>query len=229
MKAYFLVTIFYSIAYCYGQGSGKALLFDAGGNDYVAANSVAAAISGRDFTTSVWFRTTSSSGSQTLFGINTASQENHLQIAPNFIYFCCSGGSGSTFAYPVDFRDGNWHQLTFVHQFASKTNRVYVDGVLVLAPVYSSMAFSPTALVSIGQEWDPGETSEHFAGHIDEVRIWNRALSQDEIRHHMCEKLTGTEPGLVAYYRMDEGADNTCTATADVCDASGNGNHGTKF
>jgi len=45
----------------------------------------------------------------------------------------------------------------------------------------------------------------------------------------MTERLTGTEPGLVAYYRLDEGADNTCPGGQDVCDASGNGNHGVKF
>ncbi len=39
---------------------------------------------------------------------------------------------------------------------------------------------------------------------IDEVTIWNRALSAAEIRDMMCRKLTGTESGLVAYWRFDE-------------------------
>ncbi|MCE3007407.1 MAG: LamG domain-containing protein [Bacteroidetes bacterium] len=71
--------------------------------------------------------------------------------------------------------------------------------------------------------------SNAMTGQMDEIRVWNRALTAAEIRHKMTERLTGTEPGLVAYYRMDEGADNTCPGGQDVCDASGNGNHGVKF
>ena len=43
-----------------------------------------------------------------------------------------------------------------------------------------------------GLDWWPGS--------IDEVRIWNRALSQEEILANMNCHLTGHEPGLVAYY-----------------------------
>ncbi len=45
----------------------------------------------------------------------------------------------------------------------------------------------------------------------------------------MCRQLTGTETGLVGYWPMNEGEDNTCAGGEDVCDQSGNGNHGTKF
>lgn len=81
---------------------------------------------------------------------------------------------------------------------------------------------------SIGQEWDAGTPSQFFAGKLDEIRIWNRALSQTEIRNNMNKQLTGSEPGLVAYYQMNEGENGTCEDGKDVCDKSGNGNHGTK-
>ena len=35
------------------------------------------------------------------------------------------------------------------------------------------------------------------------------------------------EPGLVGYWKLDEGEDNTCSGGEDACDSSGNGNHGT--
>ena len=62
---------------------------------------------------------------------------------------------------------------------------------------------------------------EGFIGQIDEVRIWKRALTQTEIRNNMSKKLAGTESGLVAYYKMDEG-----TGTI-VEDSSPNSNNGT--
>ena len=36
--------------------------------------------------------------------------------------------------------------------------------------------------MSIGQEWDGGSTSGYFNGIIDEVRIYNKALSITEIK-----------------------------------------------
>jgi len=59
-------------------------------------------------------------------------------------------------------------------------------------------------------------------GHIDEVRIWNRTLSQEEIQTNMNRTLTGTEEGLFAYYTFD-GLNNEGL----IPDLSGNGNHGT--
>ncbi|MBT8445253.1 MAG: serine hydrolase, partial [Gammaproteobacteria bacterium] len=59
-----------------------------------------------------------------------------------------------------------------------------------------------------------------FAGAIDEVRIWNTKLSEQEIWSRMHQQLTGLEPGLVAYYPMDEGTGQT------AADGSGNGHDG---
>ena len=42
-------------------------------------------------------------------------------------------------------------------------------------------------------------------GKIDEIRIWNIVRTESEIRQNMNRHLNGNEPGLVAYYRMDEG------------------------
>ena len=47
-------------------------------------------------------------------------------------------------------------------------------------------------------------TSEHFKGSIDEVRIWNIARSEDQIKEDMNRSLKGTEPGLVGYWNFDE-------------------------
>jgi len=57
-----------------------------------------------------------------------------------------------------------------------------------------------------------------FNGIIDEVRIWNYARTQEEIRSTMNYTLTGIDPGLVGYWNFDSG-------TAD--DKTPNGNDGT--
>ncbi|HUS71936.1 MAG TPA: LamG-like jellyroll fold domain-containing protein, partial [Sedimentisphaerales bacterium] len=59
-----------------------------------------------------------------------------------------------------------------------------------------------------------------FDGFIDEVAIYNRALSAEEIWAGMHMRLTGDEPGLVGYWDLDEGQGQI------VYDLSGNGNDG---
>ncbi len=52
-----------------------------------------------------------------------------------------------------------------------------------------------------------GHYSNYFKGSIDEVTIWNRALSQAEIRNlkHLTKKdIINTEQGLVAYYQFNK-------------------------
>jgi hypothetical protein len=48
-----------------------------------------------------------------------------------------------------------------------------------------------------------------LAGEIDEVRIWNRALSASEIASTMLNTIPGDSPGLAAYYQMSNGSGNT--------------------
>ncbi|NMA75583.1 MAG: LamG domain-containing protein, partial [Bacteroidales bacterium] len=59
-------------------------------------------------------------------------------------------------------------------------------------------------------------------GEIYEVRIWNKALTEEELLQYKDRKLTGNETGLVAYYKFDEGTGTT------AYDSAGN-NHGTIY
>ncbi|MBN2893985.1 MAG: discoidin domain-containing protein [Bacteroidales bacterium] len=57
---------------------------------------------------------------------------------------------------------------------------------------------------------------------LDEVRIWDYALSGDELRSNICNTLLGSEGGLVAYYQMEDGAGSSV-----LTDVTGNGHDGT--
>ena len=43
---------------------------------------------------------------------------------------------------------------------------------------------------------------------MGELRIFNRSLSESEIRQQMCKKLSGNEPGLIGYWTFYETAGN---------------------
>ena len=59
-----------------------------------------------------------------------------------------------------------------------------------------------------------------FVGQIDEVRVWNIARTQKQIRTNMNTQLNGDEEGLVGYWKFDEEKDE------QIFDATPNKNHG---
>ena len=61
----------------------------------------------------------------------------------------------------------------------------------------------------------------YYQGQVDEIRIWNVAKSQEEIRTNMCRKLSGNESNLIAYFNLNEALGN------EVVDGSTNDNNGT--
>ena len=63
----------------------------------------------------------------------------------------------------------------------------------------------------------------HFNGLIDEIVIWNTALSQEQIQDNMHAQLSGLEEGLVAYWNFDDGEGSVLT------DLTTNSNDGTIY
>ena len=105
--------------------------------------------------------------------------------------------------------DGEWHHVACVWQQNTVNGfKTYVDGVLsaqknagnVTLPTINSGAWLGSFL-----------TQEYLNGQLDEVRIWNVARSQAEIQATMNTGLAGNENGLVAYYKMSNGAGTTLT------------------
>jgi len=47
--------------------------------------------------------------------------------------------------------------------------------------------------------------NQYFTGLIDEVRVWNVGRTQEEIKSTMSTVLSGSETGLLYYWRFDEG------------------------
>ncbi|MHC0431043.1 LamG domain-containing protein [Streptomyces sp. O3] len=88
--------------------------------------------------------------------------------------------------------------------FDGTAAKLYVNG----KPVGSgALPFAPATGVNtlVGKD-SSGGVDQNFEGDIDELRIWDRVRSATELTEDMNHRLIGNEPGLVAYYRFDEGA-----------------------
>ncbi len=124
----------------------------------------------------------------------------------------CYAAAGS--APPLN----GWHFMTGTYD--GKYVRYFLDGVL-------KASTAATGTHKLNQNYQTniyfgeGDSSHHFIGNVDEVRIYNRALSPAEVR-----QLYNFAPGPVAYYKFDEGKNGTCGSGKDVCDTSGNANDG---
>ncbi|MFN7707825.1 MAG: LamG domain-containing protein [Sphingobacteriia bacterium] len=240
MKNILIAAFLGLFATAYGQGSGHALSLDGNDGVNIPDNNVLD-FGSNDFSYELWVRPRlvapgSPVGIMQLLAKRVGGQPNfELQMLSNGTYLTAIvGGAAGPYADLYMFESGVenvgpvltlqpvWNHVCFTRN--NGTAFVYVNGELKGT---KAMPFDVSSAAPLFLGSDSG--SEPYSGMLDEVRFWNRALTEAEIRHRMTERLTGTEPGLVAYYRMDEGADNTCPGGQDVCDASGNGNHGVKF
>ncbi len=100
--------------------------------------------------------------------------------------------------------DGNWHFVSAVRDSANGKLKIYIDGVPGAADVSDGAANvvgSQYAQLAIGAGlWGGGGYYEQFSGLIDEVQIYNRALTAEEIAAiYMCSTrqytLTVTKSG----------------------------------
>ncbi len=132
------------------------------------------------------FRSNSSEGDWWL-GCGSANNE-----AVFFLREAGTGGQAVSLRGTQPINDGQWHQITAVRDAAAGQTRLYVDGVLEAAvtPGYTN-TFANSSPLHIGY-YGPGHPfNYHFNGLIDELIIYNRALSVTEIRQHY----TNTQAG----------------------------------
>lgn len=102
---------------------------------------------------------------------------------------------------------GRWVNFTAVMESAVDMS-IYFNGFDVGGtyagesnqPMFSD---SPTEVAKIGYLFQNG-TIHRFKGKIDELKIWNRALSLEEIQKTIFAKSSSTEPGLIGYWDFDE-------------------------
>lgn len=105
----------------------------------------------------------------------------------------------------VDYTLNEWINITLVHE--SGVLYAYANGELVGSTPSgaTSQALNEPGILHLGGVIN-GDVGWFFNGLIDEVRIWNRALTQPEIAANLSVPLVGDEPGLQAYYMMSDGA-----------------------
>jgi hypothetical protein len=178
-----------------------ALVFD-GQDDYIQLSEASSSgLADNDFTVGAWIKGGDfSSNNQAILGTDkTKGLCLGIRKGKPYIAFNESETEGKT-----KLSEDTWYHLTWSYTKSTGEQAILVNGVLDNV-TEGNAAVQGTGTMQIGR----AGFSNYFIGQIDEVRIWNRARSQDEIKTEMYHRLVGNEPGLVGYWRFDEGSGNT--------------------
>ena len=146
-------------------------------------------------------------------------------------------GAGGKLNFAIG--DGTWRELTTAGTILSLNTwqhiagtydgvkmRLYVNGAPVDSlPMTISIANASSTPMLIG-----GHTTytRYYQGMIDEVRVWNKCLSESQLYSGMTDEICAKTPGLRAYYKFNQGKPSQNNPNVKkLNDLSGFYNHGT--
>lgn len=108
-------------------------------------------------------------------------------------------------------RPKRWYHIAGVIDTYSDQMLLYLNGNLVASARYARQIRHSNLPLLIGWAHETHSGHGYFQGLIDDVRIWNIALTKDQIRATMRKPLTGKENGLVGYWNFDDTTANDLT------------------
>jgi hypothetical protein len=191
-----------------------------GGNDEVVLSSLPLnTAAGTDVTVEFWMNWDGANGVMP-FGF----ERYDLWLTGGFFGF--NTGSGDVYGISSAGLETGWHHVAAIFHNGTATNsRLIIDGVEQVMTQRQSTPNDSNAFVSANARisgW-AADSGYKFDGQIDEVRIWNGARSEAEIKDLMHQQLAGPQAGLVASYSFA----GATTGPGGVIDNSGNGHHAT--
>lgn len=186
--------------------SNQYLDFD-GVDDYVNVPNASTLIAGSNaISLTGWFYDNQLSYGQGLMGFRATAGGFYMIELNNGSIECRllnSAGSLFTFTAPnYTIVPQVWQHYAWVYN--GSTISLYLNGNLVGSTAASGSITSTTVPFAIGKSLLSG-FNFLYNGRIDEVSVWNKALTPTEIQTMMASELTGTEPNLKLYYKFNQG------------------------
>ena len=163
------------------------------------------------YTKEAWVYSTSNTGSR-----NIISSTNAPFWINAGILQAGHGGNYSQVTDATTFPLNKWTHVAVTYDAATTTMRLYRDGILVntntgIASNYSSENTYIATHAGAGS---------YLQGMIDEVRIWDVARTQAQLKSNLIEAPANNASGLTAYLKMNNGSGATATNSTGGTDGT---------
>ena len=213
MRILLLIFLLFLCISGYSQNTG--ISFSNTNTNYILTPHVANVYPKNNFTVEFWLRNAKTSSLQCILQkgkCNGNLQSWHFTLRPDNTLdfnFDCDGGCSSTNSYKCDSILA-WGVCYHIAVTYSATGvKIYYNGQLqtgsFTSGAYCGNLFETTQPLRIGvYKYYADTLGAYLSGMLDEIRIWNRVLTQNEIQTNYMLPLTGNETGLVLYYQLDE-------------------------
>jgi len=171
-------------------GNGGALDFN-GTSDYVIVPRFTVGSTGNTF--SAWVKTTSTdsgktysgNAAQNVLGDNTTGVVLGFGLTGGKIQYNLYNTAWNNVTGLANANDGNWHYITATHASDGSVD-LYLDGVLDNSGTITYAGNRYINRIGGGYEnWATDVTGDEFNGLIDEVRVYGKVLTQEEIINDM--------------------------------------------
>ncbi len=164
---------------------GKALSFN-GHNSYALAPSGGLPATGAQQTIAYWWRTTQKvTDTESIVALFSNSPRAAVQPGFKDSLIGAMQDGNVWLVAGVQPATKTWHHLAYT--FDGRIHNLYLDGQLMSTSTIAPVLASPTMFV-IGRA---GNSTQYYKGIIDELRIYNRALSLPEIQALMTSAING--------------------------------------
>lgn len=154
--------------------SGQAIVLD-GNGDYIEVQGAESDFDLQDLTIAFWIKTTGFDQYDGLVTKGDQSWRVHEADGTGDIEFHANGIGGIRSTQVIT--DNVWHHFAVTYDGATAT--IYIDGTLDVSGSRSGTIEHTDDRVFIGNNSD--HWTRYFDGGLDDVRIYNRALSEDEV------------------------------------------------
>lgn len=119
-----------------------------------------------------------------------------------------------------DISDNSWHFIVAIMDVENKISRLYIDGVMKCEEVITPISKQEPLASHIGSHGSNAVLLEgYWKGGIDEINIWNRALSEDEVTK-IYEIYSEKEEGEVPAANSQTPEDSTLTEETTITTTS---------
>ena len=141
------------------------------------------------------------SGQNMNYGISMSTTENIIAE------FETRTGADHFITSPNRYNDGQWHYAVATYD-GTTTLRLYIDGVQVASKSTAGAVPDNTGTQPVRIGANSRTLNQYFTGNADEVRVWNRALTAQEVSDQYNNGIFNTN-GQVLY--LNFGTSNTAT------------------